>query len=210
VNVLRRLSYERRESQLCRGRLILLAAGIDFATREGLLNLWTDPAYFEVDKFGDTFGNCPGEFLQATFQLLKLVHNLIEKPINFFENADNEKFLEDFLTMEIWLNDNIAVPGEVFREFVKYLYQQNLLVKGCMPVGRHIVNLRNITCPVMNIMARNDDLLPCAQSTPFNDLVSSQERKSVILAAGHIGLSVGGKAQKEMWPQVCAWLAERS
>ena len=40
--------------------------------------------------------------------------------------------------METWLNDNIPVPGEVFREFVKYLYQQNLLVKNQMPVGRRI------------------------------------------------------------------------
>ena len=190
--------------------LILLAAGIDFATRDGLLNLWTDPVYFDVDKFVDTYGNCPGEFLQATFQILKPVQNLIEKPINFLENADDGKFVDDFLTMETWLNDNIAVPGEVFREFVKYLYQQNLLVKGRMPVGKHIVKLSNITCPVMNIMAKSDDLVPCAQSTPFNDLVSSKDRKSIIVPAGHIGLAVGGKAQKEVWPEVCRWLAERN
>jgi polyhydroxyalkanoate synthase len=65
--------------------LILLAAGIDFSTREGLLNLWTDPAYFDVDKFVDAYGNCPGAFLQATFQMLKPVQNLIEKPINFLK-----------------------------------------------------------------------------------------------------------------------------
>jgi len=190
--------------------LMLLAAGIDFATRDGLLNLWTGPECFNVDKFVDTFGNCPAEFLQASFLLLKPVQNLVEKPINFFERLDDDEYLDDFLTMETWLNDNIPVPGEIFREFVKYLYQQNLLVQNKMPVGKHTVDLRKITCPILNIMARNDDLVPCAQSAPFNDLVSSTDRKSIIIPAGHIGLAIGGKAQKEVWPQACDWLAERS
>lgn len=190
--------------------LILMAAGIDFSTREGLLNLWTQPEFFDVDKFVDAFGNCPAEFLQASFLLLKPVQNLIEKPIAFFEKADDPDAVDDFLTMETWLNDNIAVPGEVYREFVKYLYQQNLLVKNQMPVGRHIVNLKKITCPVLNIMAANDDLVPCAQSMPFNDLVGSTDRKTVVARAGHIGLAVGGAPQREVWPQACDWLAERS
>ncbi len=190
--------------------LILLAAGIDFATREGLLNLWTDPKYFDVDSFVDAFGNCPAEFLQSSFLMLKPVQNLIEKPLNFFENLDNDQFVEDFLTMETWLSDNIPVPGEIFRDFVKYLYQQNLLVKGQMPVGAKTVNLRDITCPVMNIMARNDDLVPCAQSAPFNDLVDSADRSSITLQAGHIGLAIGSKAQHEVWPQTVKWLDARS
>jgi polyhydroxyalkanoate synthase len=190
--------------------LILLAAGIDFSTREGLLNLWTQPQYFDVDKFVDTFGNCPAEFLQASFLLLKPVQNLIEKPINFFEKVDDDAYIEDFLTMETWLNDNIPVPGEVYREFVKYLYQQNLLVQNKLVVGKHTVDLRKITCPVLNIVARGDDLVPCAQSTPFNDLVSSKDRKSIILPAGHIGLAVGGRAQREVWPPACDWLSDRS
>ena len=190
--------------------LMLLAAGIDFSTRDGLLNLWTQPEYFDVDKFVDAFGNCPAEFLQASFLLLKPVQNLIEKPINFFEIADNPEAVDDFLTMEAWLNDNIPVAGEVYREFVKYLYQQNLLVQNKMPVGKHTVDLRKINCPILNIMARNDDLVPCAQSTPFNDLVSSKDRKSIVIPAGHIGLAIGGKAQREVWPHACDWLAERS
>jgi polyhydroxyalkanoate synthase len=190
--------------------LMLLAAGIDFSTREGLLNLWTDAKYFDVDKFIDAFGNCPAEFLQASFLLLKPVQNLLDKPMNFLENLDNDEFVEDFVTMETWLNDNIAVPGKVFREFVKYLYQQNLLVQGRLPVGKQLVDLRRITCPVLNIMARADDLVPCAQSAPFNDLVGSPDRRSIMFPAGHIGMAIGSKAQREVWPQVVAWLAERS
>jgi len=191
--------------------LILLAAPIDFSSSDGLLSLWTRPEYFDVDKFVDAFGNCPPEFLQATFLLLRPVGNLIEKPINFYEHLHEERFVDDFLTTETWLNDNIAVPGEVYRQFVKYLYQQNLLTQNRMPVGKHIVNLQNITCPVLNIMAGKDDLVPCSQGTPFNDLVGSKERKTILLeGSGHIGLAIGSRAQKEVWPQACQWLAQRT
>ncbi len=191
--------------------LMLLAAPIDFATSDGLLNVWTRPENFDVDKFVNAFGNCPPQFLQAIFLLLRPVGNFIEKPINFYEHLHEEKFVEDFLTTESWLHDNIPVPGEVYREFVKYLYQQNLLTQNRMPVGKRIVNLRNITCPVLNIMAGNDDLVPCAQGTPFNDLVASKDRKTLLLnGSGHIGLAIGGRAQKEIWPQACDWLANRT
>lgn len=190
--------------------LMLLAAGIDFSTSEGLLNLWSRPEYFDVDKFIEVFGNCPAEFLQMSFLMLNPIQNFIEKPIRFFEKADDPDAIDDFLTMEMWLNDNIPVAGEVYREFVKYLYQQNLLVQNKMFVGKHTVDLRKITCPVLNLMAKDDDLVPCAQSLPFTDLISSKDRKTVVVPAGHIGLAIGGKAQREVWPQTCEWLAERS
>jgi polyhydroxyalkanoate synthase len=190
--------------------LVLMAAGIDFSTREGLLNLWSDPKTFDVDKFIDAYGNCPAEFLQSAFLMLKPISNLVEKPLNFYERMGDAAFVDDYFAMEGWLNDNVPVAGETFREFVKYLYQQNRLVKGTMPVGRHIVDLKNIRCPVLNLMASKDDLVPCGQSLPLNDLVGSTDRKTMQIQAGHIGLAVGSKAQRELWPQVVEWLAERS
>jgi polyhydroxyalkanoate synthase len=190
--------------------LMLLAAGIDFSTRDGLLNVWTDPATFDVDAFVNAYGNCPAEFLQASFLMLKPVANLFEKPISLLERVDDDKFVDEYLTMETWLNDNISIPGEVYREFVKYLYQRNLLTKGQLLVGRRRVDLRRITCPVLNIMASRDDLVPCAQSEPFNDLVGSKDRRMMKLPAGHIGLAVGSRAQRELWPAACEWLAQRS
>jgi polyhydroxyalkanoate synthase subunit PhaC len=190
--------------------LILLAAGIDFATRDGLLNLWTDPRYFDVDAFVDAFGNCPAEYLQACFLMLKPVRNLLAKQISLFEKLDDKKYVDEYLTMETWLNDNVPVAGEVFREFVKYLYQQNLLVQNRLTIGKRTVNLKQITCPVLSLMADQDDLVPPAQSETFNDLVGSEDREAIRLATGHIGLAMGSAAQRKLWPHVVQWLAKRS
>ncbi len=190
--------------------LMLLAAPIDWSCRENLLSVWTDPRYFDVDRLIEVHGNAPPQWLQVSFQLLRPVQNLIEKYINFYENIDNEKFLEDFFAMETWLNDNIPVAGEVFREFVKYLFQQNLLIRGRLEVGTRRVDLGRITCPVLNLIAENDHLVPPNQSLPFNDAVRSSDRKTITFPAGHIGLAVSARSHRELWPGVCEWLAERS
>ena len=141
--------------------------------------MWTDERFFNVETFIDAYGNCPAEFLQGMFSMMKPIGNLVEKPLALYERADDEKFVDEYFTMEAWLNDNIPVPGEVFREFVKHLYQRNLLVKNRLPVGRHLVDLRKITCPLLNLMATKDDLVPCEQSEPLNDLVGSTDRKTL-------------------------------
>ena len=138
------------------------------------------------------------------------MRSFISKPLALLERIDDKKFTAEFLTMEAWLNDNVAVPGEVFRQFVKSLYQQNLLVKNQLRVGRKTVDLRQITCPVLNLMALQDDLVPPAQSEPFNDLVGSTDRESIKVATGHIGLAVSSAAHRELWPQAVEWLAQRS
>lgn len=190
--------------------LILMAAPIDWSTDESLLMTWTRPEYFDVDAVVDAFGLIPPQFLGTSFMLLKPVANLFQKWAGFYEKMEDEKFLEEFFAMEVWSNDNIPISGEVYRDFVKYGFQQNLLVKGAFPLGRRKVNLGDITCPVMNLTADTDHLvLPC-QSTPLKDVVSSRDYAEKAVKAGHIGLSVGSRAHKELWPEVCRWLGERS
>ena len=190
--------------------LILMAAPVDWSTCDSLLCAWTNEKYFDVDKMLEVYGNAPAAWLQSSFQMLKPVANLLEKPINFYENMNDEKYLEDFFAMETWLNDNIPVAGETFRQFVKYLFQQNRLMSGELEIGDERVDLKNITCPVLNLVAESDHLVPPSQSLPFNDAVGSSDRKTISFKAGHIGLAVGSRAHRELWPDVCKWLIQRS
>lgn len=190
--------------------LITLTAPVDWSHKENLLSLWTDEKYFDVDKMLEAFGNAPAAWLQSSFVMLKPVQNLIEKYVNFYENMENEKFLEDFFAMETWLNDNIPVAGAVFREFVKDMFQKNLLIKGGICIGGETVDFKSIKCPVLNLIAENDHLVPPNQSRAFTDLVGSSDRKTILFPAGHIGMAVGGRAHKELWPDVCDWLEKRS
>jgi len=190
--------------------LILMAAPIDWSNQEHLLARWTDAEVFDVDRLIDVCGNAPAEMLQGSFMLLKPVSTLVEKYFTLYDNMENEKFLEDFFAMETWLNDNIPVAGEMFREFVKYCMQQNRLIKGELKVGTKLVNLKKITCPVLNLAAEQDHLVPCGQSLPLEGAIKSDDYEAVTFPAGHIGLAVGSKANRELWPKACQWLGKRS
>lgn len=190
--------------------LIMLAAPVEWSQRDTLLSVWTDESVFDVDKVVDTFGLIPPEYLQASFALLRPVDNLIRKWIGFAERMEDEKFLEEFFAMETWVNDNVPLAGETYRDFVKYGFQRNLLVKGEFPVGGRKIDLGDITCPVLTLTADADHLVAPSQSTPFNDVVGSKDKSAMSLKAGHIGLAVGSKAHKDLWPKSVDWLAERS
>jgi polyhydroxyalkanoate synthase len=190
--------------------LTLLAAPIDFGGRESLLNLWTDPKYFDVDAFVDSYGNCPAVFLQSCFLLMKPVQNLLEKHLALWDQMDDPRFVSNYFAMENWVNDNIPVAGETFREFVKKLYQGNELVRGEFRLGRRRIDLGRITCPLLVLTARNDHLVAPPSTEGILPHVGSTDVKPMMIDAGHVGLVVGGKAHKSFWPEVTRWLAGRS
>jgi poly(3-hydroxyalkanoate) synthetase len=42
------------------------------------------------------------------------------------------------------------------------------------------------------------------------DRVSSRDRNNLTFPTGHVGAMVSGAAHKQLWPQIGAWLGERS
>jgi polyhydroxyalkanoate synthase len=190
--------------------LTLLAAPIDFAGKEALLNLWTDPAYFDVDALVDTYGNCPAWFLQSCFLTMNPIRNFFDKSIAFYEQMDDPRSVTSFFALEHWLNDNIPVAGETFRAFVKQLYQRNELVTGRLTLGGQRVDLARITCPLLLLTAKEDHLVAPSSTEGARAHVGSREVTSMGLGAGHVGLVVGRKAHTTFWPAATRWAAARS
>jgi polyhydroxyalkanoate synthase len=190
--------------------LILMAAPIDFNSEQSLLNLWTQSQHFDVDAFIDAYGNCPGSFLQSCFQLMKPVQNYYEKYVGLYDKLHDDKFLENFVAMERWGNDNIPVAGETFREFVKCLYQRNQLIKGEFRLNDQLVDLSKIDCPLLMLVADQDHLVAPQSTLALQSHVSSKDIRTMSINAGHIGLAVSSKAHRQLWPEAAMWIADRS
>jgi polyhydroxyalkanoate synthase len=190
--------------------LTLLAAPIDFGGPESLLHLWTQGRAFDVDALIDAYGNCPGWFLQWCFLAMNPVRNLIDKTIALWEQIDDPRSVESYFALEHWLNDNIPVAGETFREFVTKLYQRNELVRGALRLGGRPVDLGRISCPVLLLTAKNDHLVAPASTEGIRPHVGSRDVTSMGIGAGHVGLVVGARAHQQFWPEATRWTAERS
>lgn len=187
--------------------LVTQVTPIDFSTNDGLLFRWSKNMDF--DKLVEGFnGLIPGDFLNQGFDMLKPMMK-VQKQQTLVNNLDDKEKLLTFLRMERWISESPDQAGECFRQFMKELYQQNKLIKGELEVGGKKVNLKNLTCPLLNIYATEDHLVPPAATIPLNDYVGTKDKELYSFKGGHIGVFVGSKSQKELTPAITEWLRKR-
>jgi len=79
-----------------------------------------------------------------------------------------------------------------------------------MKVDGHLIDLNQITMPVLNILGKYDDLVPPQSSKPITSVVGSKDKKLIEFPTGHVGLCISQKAHEQLWPEVGNWLAQRS
>jgi len=187
--------------------LVTLVAPFDFSTNDGLLFSWSKS--MNVDALVDAYRIVPGDFLNAGYLMLMPFTLNIRKYVDMLDLIEDRDKLINFLRMEKWIFDSPGQAGECLRQFLKDCYQDNKLVKGELKVGDNLVNLKNITMPLLNIYANADHLVPPSATKPLNDLVGSTDKSLYEFKGGHVGVFVGTKSQKELAPAIYQWLQER-
>jgi polyhydroxyalkanoate synthase subunit PhaC len=195
--------------------IITLSTPGDFSIDNNLLSVWT--RNINPDTIANTFGNIPGAFINSAFLLRSPIDYLHKYTHFFFERTellDLESVIEFFAT-ETWLYDNPPVIGEIYRQFVRDCYKDNLFIKNQMNIyedsGPRIqIDLRDIKAPFLNVIASKDDLVAPASSRALNDVIGSSDKSVLEFNSGHVGACIGSRAHKELWPKVGDWLKERS
>ena len=188
--------------------LSLMATPVVFDDTGGLLERWA--AQYNPATVAQTYGNVPAELLASQFAMMEPVENLLTKYVRFFENIEDPAFVEMFARMERWTWDGVDVAGRVFREFVDDVYRNNRLIDGKLTLDGESVDPADINVPLLQILGQYDHIVPPASSRPLNDAVGSDDERIIEFPAGHIGISVGGRAHADLWPEYCSWLAERT
>ena len=190
--------------------LVIMAAPIEFHCGGSLLHVWTSEEYLDASKLVDALGNVPMELFTWTFKYLDPVGNLHLKYLNLWENADNEEFTETFFRMEKWIHDGIPMTGAFYVDLIEKWYQQNQLTSGELRICGRRVDLGKIHMPVLTITGMRDHIAPPESTEALLEHVSSKEKDSISCNTGHVGLSVGGRSHREVWPKVASWLKKRS
>lgn len=165
--------------------------------------------HIDVDRMVDTIGNMPPEFMYYCFSILKPFEQGLEKYYKFFKNIHNEKFVDSFLRVEKWLSETPPIPGELFKQWIKNIYQENLLIQNKMYVGGRQVDLKKITMPIFIQVAVGDHLVSPECSMPLHYAVASQDKTLRIYPTGHVGMIASSYSQKHILPELCQWLKER-
>ena len=187
--------------------LTALAAPIHFA-HGGILTSWTRSKHFDVDALIEGCGNVPWQLMQSAFHLLRPTLALA-KAVQVLDRAWNDEFLDGFLALETWGNDNVSLPGGFYRRYIKDLYRNDELVGGTFTLSGQPARLEDIRCPLLVVSFANDHIVPTASATPLLHRASSRDKVHVHQPGGHVGAVVSKKAASGLWKQLSDFWAAR-
>jgi polyhydroxyalkanoate synthase subunit PhaC len=187
--------------------LVCVAAPIDLEIATGV-NALFDPTLFNAEEVIDETGNVPPDILRTTFQMLKPTSQAVVYA-NLWQNLWNDEWVQGYQAMARWTREHIPLPGAVFRQ-LQELGRLNALVENRMYLGGRKIELASIRCPILNVIAERDHIVPVAASEPLTALSSSADATDLRLPMGHMTLLTGRDAMKKTVPTVIEWMKERS
>jgi polyhydroxyalkanoate synthase subunit PhaC len=188
--------------------LLALAGPVRFHD-EGLLSTWTRSRAFDSRAFVEAFGNAPWPLMQAAFHLLRPTLTL-SKLVHLWHRADDPAFLDGFLALERWGNDNVSFPGRAFEEYLMRLYREDALAGGRLHVSGRRVDLCDIRCPTLAVTFEHDNIVPWRSAAALLQLVSSAEKEHLHFPGGHVGTLVSSSARQRLWPLLSDFWAKHA
>ncbi len=187
--------------------LITMATPVDFSEM-GLFGRMFDGSRLTPDDLIDETGNVSPEVIRNSFRVLKPTADLTQYAV-LWEKLWDDKQMEGFQLMGQWTRDHIPFPGKAFRETVE-LMKDGSLMQDRIRIEGQSVHLKDLTWPLLNIIAAKDHIVPSAAAQPVCDLVGSARAETLELPAGHVGLVMGKAAATTTLPKIFEWLREHS
>jgi poly(3-hydroxyalkanoate) synthetase len=147
--------------------------------------------------------------MQSTFNMLRPTMGAA-RALSVLKRLKDKDYVDSSLALELWLNDNVSFPGECYREMITALYRENSLVNDTLRLGgTRKVEFKSITCPILNVAASEDHIVPLDASRALAGLTSSEDYTELITPGGHIGAVISKKASAHLWPNMVMWLESR-
>jgi polyhydroxyalkanoate synthase subunit PhaC len=187
--------------------MVVMATPVDLSRLGPLANMMSE-GRLEPDDLLDETGNVPASTILDGFRLMNPMSELLTLA-NLWRSLTDERALAAHQALIGWANEQIPLPGAVFRQFIHLFLRRQLLMKGRVPLADREVELARISCPVLNVLGDRDTLVPPESSAPLPDALSGVDVETLRLPAGHAGLFVGREARKKCVPAIISWLDQR-
>jgi polyhydroxyalkanoate synthase len=187
--------------------LVLLTMPVD--GRRSTYAAWLDE--LDTQRAAQAWRVVPGQAIDFANKLLKPMTNFFTTYRRLAQSvSDGTARPDSYQPMAKWVADNPPLPGRAWSEWIRWLYQDDALIAGRVRLRGRRVDLRRIEQNLLVVTARADHIAPPEGTMPIFDLVSSEDVTHFDRPGGHIGLIAGSTARREIWPDLAAWLDERS
>jgi polyhydroxyalkanoate synthase len=184
-------------------RLVTLTTPVT-AAEGGVVALWTDRDLFPVDAIVDAYGHMPAKLIRYTFMALKPYYELLKWKM-FIDGLADDRVMALFLPVDRWANENVDIPGEVFSKFIAEVFHSDRFRHGRTRINGRPADPRAITCPLLNLAATRDWIVPLESARVLNDLVGSAEKEFVPIEGAHVGIMIDPRA-RPLWTKMSDFL----
>lgn len=158
--------------------LAVFGAPID-CSEGGSFTRWAEHA--DLEAVSGAYSAVPAPWVHAPFWALRPTVNLM-KLTQLVRRWRQPGYLERFLAVELWNNDNVDVAGPLYRTWGQRLYRDNALWTGAL------ADLGAIRCPVLAVAARADGIVPTACTLALAERTGGE---AVTIPSGHVGALSG-------------------
>ena len=187
--------------------LVTLTTPCDFSAMGFMSNMFLE-GRLDPDDVIDATGLVGAGVMDSGFQLLKPTGEIVQR-VDVWHNLWNDRWLTGFTAINRWARDQLPLPGATLRQIVEILIRGNELADGAVSLSGRELRLEEITCPYLNVLCRDDELVPPDAARPLGALVGSEDVTELVLESGHVGLVAGGAA-KDAQPRIADWIESRS
>jgi polyhydroxyalkanoate synthase len=183
--------------------LALLATPWDFHAEradQAILIAALAPQFEPILKL---LGELPVDAIQALFAALD-PSLALRKFLGFAGLDPQSERARQFVALEDWLNDGVALAAPVARETLIGWYGQNATARGQWRLAGKAVRPDKIALPSIAVIPDQDRIVPPASALALAHAIPTCH----ILrpATGHIGMMAGTKAESEVWRPLATWL----
>ncbi len=176
-------------------------------SKMGEVSRLTHKLVLDVDKLVDSFGNVPTEFMNMSFQFINAGARF-KALMGIFSFYNNKKLVSIYKALLKWKEDNIDMPGEFARKFLKEFYQENRLFNERMLVFGKKASLKNIKIPFLNIVSLQDDIAPVDACSAIKEKVKKVE--TIEFSSSHLAIVLEeiytDNKIIDQWEKILNWL----
>ena len=193
-------------------KLVLAAAPVDTKTAPSVLSTLADgtamEVFREVVRLGD--GLVLGNRVLKLWGPVAVEAEEIRQLLESEEAHDSPAFARLEAAFRNWYGWTVDLPGRYFLETVEKLYKRNAIAAGTFEALGKPTELKKIVAPLFLFAARYDELVTPPQLFAVERLVGTPPHQIRKLTADcrHLGLFMGKRILREMWPSIVDWLME--
>lgn len=189
------------------GSLALLATPWDFHCREFSPFILDEPYQHLFSSLLAQETPLPAGVIQALFHLTDPF--IFEQKFRRFLTLDiHSRAAKDFIALEHWVNDGVAMTANVARDCLLSWAQNNILARNQWKIGARRINPANIKQPTFIAIPKQDHVVPYDCAKPLGDIIPHAH--VIHPPAGHVGMIVGTRAKSECWNPLAEWLLQRT